>query len=458
MSKKGYDSVPVKQGEEIEAEVVDLAYGGEGVAKYNNFTIFIPFAIPGDKLTVVVDEVKKNYARASIKKVVNDSPLFTIPICGHFRKCGGCQWINMKYAGQLKYKMKILETTLKKTGGLEKVKIGKPVLHPEPFYYRERAQYKLAAGSEKISLGFYRAKSHEVIDVETCYIVKEKINEIIRHTREFLNSHKKEVTVYDERTGKGYIRHISVKVNSDNEALVTFVIAKNDVREYLRKYARFIRNKTEGIKGVTVNINTEKTNRVFSDKDTALEGSMHITERIGGINFRIGPATFFQVNSAMLKKMTEFTGKHIKSGEKVIDLYGGAGALSVPFYKKASEITVVDISRKSTEDLDEIIRENEIDNVIAVNESAEKAAGRLIQEKNPDTLVLDPPRKGVHPAIIREILKNKVRNIIYISCNPVTFARDIKELGGKYEIKEVVPVDLFPHTYHIEVMSHLRLK
>ena len=452
--KKKYNGLPVSPGQEVEAEVTDLAYGGDGVAKYKNFTIFIPYSIPGDRILAKVAAVKKNYARAVIKKTIKASPNFTIPKCPHFKKCGGCHWMNIKYEKQIEYKKKIFSQM---AGCAFPGKAPDIIPSPEPFRYRNRAQYKLSSGPDKISMGFYRAKSHEVEDVGDCLLLREKINEIARHTSNFLNGHKKEVTIYNENTGDGYLRGVAVRVNRDDDALVTFITAKNSVKKFIYKYADYIKNKTGKIAGVTVNINTKETNRVFGEKETVVDGAGIIRENAAGVNFKIGASAFFQVNTLMLEKMAGFVKKHAGKNARVLDIYGGTGALSLPLAKTAKEVFIIEADEKNTVLAEGIITENNIENAGVRKGKAEKETGRMPGMKKIDVVILDPPRKGADPAILDAIKKHRVKKIIYVSCNPATFARDAKRLSDVYEIKEIIPMDLFPHTYHIEIMSCMKL-
>ncbi len=449
--KKKFSSAPVKTGEEIEVKVTDLAYGGDGVAKYKNFAVFIPYSIPGGVLLVVIEIVKKNYARAVIKKVIKDSPYFTPPKCRHFRKCGGCHWMNMKYEKQIEYKKKIFSQM---TG-----RVSADIMpSPKPFYYRNRAQYKLSRGPDKIVMGFYRAKSHEVEGVEGCLLLREKINEIARNTAEFLNIYKKEVAIYSERTGSGYLRGVAIRVNREGGALVTFITAKNSVKKFLYEYAAYIKKRTGKIAGVTVNINTKKINRVFGEKEKVIYGSGALEEEAGGIKFKLFSSSFFQVNPEMAEKMIDFVKRNTEKESRVLDIYGGTGMLSLPLADMAREITIVESDEKAAASAAAAIEENNLYNAEIIRGRAETEIGKIIKAKNIDTVILDPPRKGAHPDVLNAVKRQKPKKVIYISCNPATYARDINNLSELYEISELVPMDLFPQTYHIEIMSCLRLK
>jgi len=454
--KKNDLTPPVKLGQKVELEITDLAYGGNGVAKYENFTVFVPLGLPGQKITASITEVKKNYAMANMNKILAESPHFIKPVCPLFSVCGGCQWLHMDYAGQIKYKKKFIDYALKTHSGVDNPNLLEAIGYTEPLYYRERAQYKPGMDKGVPVLGFYRANSHDVVKVSECFILNKKINEAAAIISSVLEKEKKKVTVYDENTGSGYLRHVAIRVNSKNEALVTFVVTENIARDYITEAAEELNKNISGLKGVVLNINKNKGNRVFGDAEKTVWGENSLYEEFNGIKFVLESDTFFQINTGMLKHMAAFVEKHVSKGAKVLDLYGGTGALSLPLFNKASEITVVEINPRSIEQFNKVVQDNGITNASAVAGDAEKEASAIIKEKKPNVIILDPPRKGVHADVLKSIIENNTPEIIYISCNPMTFARDAKELKGHYELVETVPVDLFPQTYHVETMGYFK--
>lgn len=455
--KKNNVTPPVRPGQKVELEITDLAYGGNGVAKYENFTIFVPLGLPGSKITASITEVKKNYAMANMNKILVESPHFVKPVCPLFPICGGCQWLHIDYAGQMKYKKKFIEYALKTHSGVDNPNLNEVIGYTEPLYYRDRAQYKPGVDKGVPVLGFYRANSHDVVKVNECFIVNKKINEIASIISAILEKEKKKVTVYDEKTNDGYLRHVAIRVNSKGESLVAFVVTESIARDYIDEAAKELSEKVEGIHGIVLNMNKNKGNRVFGDSEKLIWGDNFIKEQINGIEFMLEADTFFQINTGMLSHMLSFVESHVKQGAKVLDLYGGTGALSLPLYKKASEITVVEINPHSIELFKKVLSNNNITNAFAVAGDAETEASAIIKEKRPDVIILDPPRKGVHADVLKSVIENNIPEIIYISCNPMTFARDVKELKEHYELVETIPVDLFPQTYHVETMGYFRI-
>jgi 23S rRNA (uracil1939-C5)-methyltransferase len=458
MGKKEYNQAVVEKGDEIETEIVDLAYGGDSVARYKGMTVFIPYGVPGSIVRAKVTEVKRSFASARITRVVKEAEIYAKPECPYFSICGGCDWLNIKYEKQKEYKVKFIRHMLENIAELPAVKINPPVAYENPYFYRNRAQYKIARDAGKILVGFYRSRSHEVIGIDKCLIVHPKINEIAQLISLKLNEKQKEVEVYSEQRQRGYLRHVAIRVNMQGESLVTFVTADKEIKPFIREIEAVLKEKIQGLKGIVQNMNQEPGNNVFGDREKTIWGSSYIIEKAGGIDFKLDSASFFQINAGMLEKMAEFVAKNTGDGARVLDLYGGVGALTLPSHKKYSRIYNVEVDRYATEKLKETARDNKIENLEIVNDKAEDAAARILKEKSVDEIVIDPPRKGIHPAIIPALKHSKVKKIIYISCNPSTFARDMKELKEAYFLREVTPLDQFAQTYHVEIMGVLELK
>ncbi len=456
--KKNESTVNLAEGQEVVVSIEDLAYEGKGVAKNKGFTIFVPYGVPGDSVKAKITDLKKNFAVARIKEVLTKSPLHTKAMCPHFTICGGCHWLNVIYTAQAKYKLKILNSMLDKIAKTSGVKAEKIITYKSPFFYRNRAQYKVLLENGSLSVGFYKADTHEVVDIHRCYIINEKINDIIDHIKIYLK-HKEDISVYNENKEEGFLRYITVRVNRQGESLITFVVTEEPAKYFfMQGLVKYMREKIPGIKGIIANINKAKGNRIFGEKEIVLWGESYISKKFKGIEYLLGSDTFFQVNTDMLENMTGFIEKYINEGDVVVDLYGGVGTLSLPFYKKLKKIIIVEINKNSIDMLNEIIKRNDIKNTEVINADAEQIIDDVFKRNTASTLILDPPRKGLAQGTIEAIKKHKIKNIIYISCDPATFARDLGDLKEMYSVKEITALDLFPHTYHIETMSKLEYK
>jgi len=450
--------VPVAKGEEIEVDIVDLAYGGDSISKYKDFTIFLPYGVPGSKVLAKIIEVKKNFASGKIIKCVKQSDIYNNPQCPYFGMCGGCDWLNIKYQKQVEYKINILNNNLSRIAGLHNIKIQQPITYQNPFYYRNRAQYKIKYENNKIKLGFFKARSHEIIAIEKCLIINDEINKTAKIIENGLNEKIKDISVYSETNKRGYLRYITIKINSKQEVLVTFVVTSKEKKSFIDYVSNKIINENKNVKGIVLNINRNEGNTVFGDREITVYGTPYIEERYNDICFLLKSASFFQINFFIYTKMVEYLAKNISNDVNLLDLYGGVGALTLPLKEKVHQITVVDNETSNIEMLKEICKKNNIKNIFPVLSDAENVIERILYERKIQEIVVDPPRKGLHPRVLHILKKSNVRNIIYISCNPTTFARDIMELKEKYFLKEVVPMDQFAHTYHIELMAKLERK
>lgn len=457
MTKKNFISPPVKKDEEITVEISDLAYGGDSIARYNNFTIFIPYGVPGDKVKAKITEVKKDFARGIILKILKQSTIYKKPECSLFGLCGGCDWMNIVYTEQCRYKEKFLKHMLENIADIKNFKPDKIQTYNVPLYYRNRVQYKLIKEKNNIKLGFFRARSHNVVGVENCFILKKELNFIAEKIYNEINKFKQEISIYDEKTGKGYLRYICLRSNRNGDILLTFVIAKKEIKPWLIKLVDILKQDNL-IKGIVANFNFEKGNRVFGDNEKLLYGKLCITEKIRDIEFKLDSSSFFQVNAFMLEKMIEFVEKNTSEGTNILDLYGGVGALTLPLHNKYSKIVVVEIEKNATDKLNETIKLNGLKNIKVINARAESILEKIINEQKIDEVVLDPPRKGLHPHIINILNKSNIKKVIYISCNPASFSRDILRLKESYMVKKIVPLDQFAQTYHLEIMAELKKK
>jgi len=458
MTKK-FEQIPVIKGQEIETEIIDLAHGGNSVAKHDTFTLFIPYGVPGDKVKVKITDVKKNFANAEIESIITPSALRIIPPpCPYFGQCGGCHWQNVAYNAQLEFKLKSITSSLKKIAGLT---IETPEIkgYENPFSYRDRSQYKLAQGEDTVMMGFYRAGSHDVIDVQKCLIQKEVINHVMAGAREFLAANKNtSLSMYDESRASGALRYLTARVNSTGECLFTVITHEKRRNDSIEKFAKYMKENYSEIKGVVMNVNPLTGNRIFGNREDTLAGEGSIREKIRGVEFELGAETFFQVNTERLNDILDFIDANIPEGDSVVDLYAGVGALSLPLHGKIRELKAVDVFYKSINSFRKAVETGQIANAEIIKATAEAAADEVIQKGKTGTVIVDPPRKGLHKWVIQAIKKKRVENLIYISCDPATFARDLKELGDMYIIKKIEAVDMFPQTYHVETLCALGLK
>lgn len=429
-----------------------LAKGGEGVARLENFVVFIPYAVPGDKLEVEIQNISERHARGTIKSILNPSLDRTKPLCPIFGKCGGCQMQHIKYEAQLRYKEEFLRGFVKHHGKFSPDLIQPLIPAPEPWYYRNKIQLVIGCNG---AIGLFAPKSHDVVDMETCLIQSEIGNNALSILRNALK--KINITPYDETTHSGDLRHILIKIGEHGKAaLIVFVATRSPfpgesiLIDTLTKDLPFL-------KGIIINLNNKQGNRILSDTNIVIWGEDSIEEDIGGLRFKIDATSFFQVHTEQISSFYKVFDKWFPkySEGTAFDTYAGVGTFSLWLSRRFKHVTHVEIDKKAVETAAVNAKLNNISNITFISETVEKEILKL-KTDSWNIGFLDPPRSGLNTNVSQELTQMKVRNLIYISCNPASLIRDLNHLIKRYAILEIQPVDLFPHTGHLEVMVNMR--
>ncbi|MGL4607042.1 MAG: 23S rRNA (uracil(1939)-C(5))-methyltransferase RlmD [Eubacteriaceae bacterium] len=435
-------------GEKFTVELIDITHSGEGVARINNMIVFVEGGLPGDIVEIEIKTVKKSYALGKIVKINTPSPERITPACLYFNACGGCQLCHMSYKGQLESKAKLVSDALQRIGGFTNLKINPILGMDDPKRYRNKAQFKL----DKKGMGFYEKKSHSLVHITDCLNQHESTEAVIKTINTLIKDLN--LSIYDEKNHKGYIRGILLRTNQNDEVMLTIIVNGKD----LSKKDEIINAITTGVpnvKSIYVNINREKNNVILGKKSICVYGNPRLIEKIGSMNFSISPNSFFQVNSKqtevlydVIKKMANLTG-----GETVLDLYCGTGTIGLYLAENAKEVIGIESVGDAVLDARENADLNKIENATFVHGKAEETMLRVMKEghNKADLIILDPPRKGCDASLLDAIGNQKTPKVIYVSCNPSTLARDLKILTEfNYSIDAIQPVDLFPGTGHVE--------
>lgn len=444
----------------ITLNITGLGSSGEGVGKKDNFTVFVPGALSGEEVLAKVTLLKKSYAQARLIKVLTASPERTAAKCKHFALCGGCQLQHLSYAGQLAAKEQQVKDSMQRLGGFADVKV-LPILGSEqPWHYRNKMLCPLQADGDMIKAGFYAKGSHRVIDIDSC-VIQDKLNNTILHiVRDWLNKYK--ISVYDEASGRGLVRHILGRVSSHNgEVMVGLVTTKESVK-YIDKLITMLKENIPTLAGVVQNINTKRNNVILGDVTKLLYGKECITDCIGKFTFDISARSFFQVNNRQTELLysAALNFADLSGTENVLDLYCGIGTISLFLAKKAQKVCGVEVVDVAINDARANAMANGVKNVEFVCEDATVAIDKLTKTESIDVIVLDPPRAGCDKELLHKMRQAKVSKIVYVSCNPASLARDCKILceGGEYELVCVQPVDMFSQTSHVETCVLLSRK
>ncbi|WP_137671237.1 23S rRNA (uracil(1939)-C(5))-methyltransferase RlmD [Paenibacillus naphthalenovorans] len=464
------EGVPVEKNGEYIADVVGFGHDGEGVGRVDGFTLFIHGALPGERVRVKVLKVKKQYGYAKLLEILEASPDRVDAPCPIYKQCGGCQLQHLSYEAQLRWKRQLVIDNLTRIGKLqvagEEQEEGVAV-HPtlgmsDPWRYRNKAQVPIGLGSEEGGLvgGFYAQGSHRIINMKACLIQHENNDTVVAAVKRI--ARELGIRPYDEESGKGLLRHVIARCGfNTGEIMVVLVTNGKDISR-ADELVGLIREEIPGVRSICQNVNMERTNVIFGSETKVLWGSDVIYDTIGDIRFAISARSFYQVNPVQTEvlygKALEYA--QLTGEEIVIDAYCGIGTISLFLAQRAGKVYGVEIVPEAIEDA----RRNALLNGVRNAEFEVGAAEAVIpawkqQGVTPDVIVVDPPRKGCDAALLETIVAMRPERVVYVSCNPSTLARDLRVLeDGGYRTVEVQPVDMFPHTVHVECSVLLTLR
>ncbi|MCY7310822.1 MAG: 23S rRNA (uracil(1939)-C(5))-methyltransferase RlmD [Chitinophagaceae bacterium] len=460
--------------------VEDYAAEGKSLAKVDGKVIFIERVVPGDVVDVRLQKNKKDWAEGMPVHFHSYSADRVEPFCSHFGVCGGCQWQMLPYEKQLEYKHRQVEETLKRIG-----KVALPPFQPilgaaETKYYRNKIEYTFgnkrfllkeeladeSINGEQNVAGFHaKGLFDKVVDIETCYLQAEPTNEIRLAVKAFAKENN--WSFYDIRNHVGFLRTMQVRLCTTGELMINIVVGENDEQK-IKELMDYVAKQFPAITTLLYTVNTKWNDSMFDLEPVVYYGKGYAVEKLsagpGGeeFQFKIGPKSFFQTNSKQAERLYQVTREfaELTGNEVVYDLYCGTGSIGIFVSGKAKKIVGVEMIAAAIEDA----RENAALNNLS---SAEFFAGDVIDICNddffsahgkPDVIITDPPRAGMHEKLVNKILEIAAPTVVYVSCNPATQARDLNVLDEKYEVTKVQPVDMFPHTHHIENVVQLKLK
>ena len=459
-------------GQKLEIEIEKIVFGGEGLGRIDGFTVFVPMSVPGDKLEIDIISVKKSYARGLITRIIEPSKDRIEDLSKvSFEDFDGCDFGMLKYEKQLEYKDKMLEEVLTKISGidLENVQVGKIIGSDEKVNYRNKTAEPFFKKDGIIQTGFYSRKSHNVFLAKESLLKSEIAKMIIDKFLQKVNNFsgtKKEFKVFNEINNTGFLKQIMVRNNEKNEVMIIVIVNKNSQYNQLSKVLEEMYDENECIKSVYISVKTDQNN-VILGKNIHLFGSQYLEEEMEGLKFKIYPNSFFQINKKQALKLydtaIEFLNeeKNNKNNGKiyektVIDAFSGTGTIAMMLSKNIRKVIGIESVESSTLAAKLTSYENSIQNVEFVNGKVEKELPKILKRENIGAIVFDPPRRGIEEIALKSVIKNKIEKIVYISCNPATFARDVKILTENgYVLKKITPVDMFPQTSHIEVVGLL---
>ena len=484
--RNGSDTGAYKKGDILTVKIEDIGNDGEGIGKVDGYTLFVKDAVIGDLVKVSIMKSKKNYAYAHLDEVIEASEYRIDPPCKVSKACGGCQLQNVSYKKQLEFKQAKVRNNLIRIGGFEEPfvdEVMKTIVgmngstNDTCFRYRNKAQFPI--GTDKSGnpvAGFYAGRTHAIIPVSDCLLGVEEnklvLDAVLNHMKKY------KIPAYDESTGKGCFRHVLIRKGfSSKELMVCLVINQDKSRknndkcyEYIPKQSELVEEikKIPGVKSITVNINNEKTNVILGKEVYTLFGGETITDILCGNIFKISPLSFYQVNPVQTEKLYNLAVSYagLTGTETVWDLYCGIGTITLSMAKKAKQVYGIEVVPQAIDNARENAMLNKITNATFYVGKAEEVLPDFYEKRlgdeaaladenasHPDVIVVDPPRKGCDKECLDTMLKMAPDRIVYVSCDSATLSRDLRILvDGGYELKEVTPVDMFPHTVHVETV------
>ncbi|WP_022819118.1 23S rRNA (uracil(1939)-C(5))-methyltransferase RlmD [Fusobacterium russii] len=451
----------LKKSDIVEVKIEKIVFGGEGLGYYDkSFAIFVPMSVPDDIVEVEIISVKKTYARGLIKKIIKAGPERVRTDKITFEDFDGCDFAMLEYEAQLKYKKMMVEDVMQRLGKLSNFSLDKIVASENILHYRNKIIEPFSTYNNKIISGFFKRKSHDVFEVEENILNSKLGNRIIKRLKELLNERK--ISVYDEQSHTGLLRNVMIRTNSKSEAMIVLIINANKISPEVENILLSLKDELKEIKSIYFSSNTKKTNTLLGEKNNLIWGSKYIQENIEGINFYISPNSFFQINLEQTKKLYSLALSMFSNIEDkhIVDAYSGTGTIAMIMAKKAKKVYSIEIVKSATEDGKRTAQENGIENIEFINGAVEEKLEELVKAKKQiDTIIFDPPRKGLEVSIINKVAELSLREVVYISCNPSTLARDIKLFTEKgYSPERLEAVDMFPQTSHVETICLLSHK
>ncbi|MBM3463733.1 MAG: 23S rRNA (uracil(1939)-C(5))-methyltransferase RlmD [Armatimonadetes bacterium] len=455
---------PLQSGSMVRLDITSMAVGGDGVSRIDGdgLVVFVEGGAPGDSADVELTEVHRHYARGRVRKVHVASADRVDPPCPIYDRCGGCHLQHLSDEAQLRLKSHIVREALR-LGHLTDVPV-RPCLPTRAWEYRSKMQ--LVAGFKQGPLlGLYERHSHRVVPLEHCLIAHPLANRVMAAASEAVARLGWEV--YDERTGGGLLRHVIARVSEAHDEALVVVVATREALPREDEFVAMLRARVPEVVGVMVNENTRRTNVILGPRTRHVWGRDHIVEVVTvppgpvGVQFRIGPSSFFQINRVGLEEIGRLVRHYLepRPEDVVVDGYCGVGAISLLLASSVGRVIGIEEVDEAVRAARENVRLNDVHNAQFVTDRVERELVRIVARgEKVDAVVLDPPRKGCDIAVLETIAKLRVPRVVYVSCNPATLARDLALLAGMgYGADEIQPLDMFPQTSHVECVTRVRI-
>ncbi|MFC2089088.1 23S rRNA (uracil(1939)-C(5))-methyltransferase RlmD [Calditrichota bacterium] len=464
MNQKKY---PVKRNEELIVEIENVAFGGKGVCRYDDYVLFIPNTLPGDKVKIRVTRRKAGYGEARILEMIDPSSLRQDPPCKYFEWCGGCTWQNTNYEQQLEFKWNHVSESLNHIADIENINVQNPISAPKVWGYRNKMEFSFSdrrwllpnelgdmSIDKSFALGLHVPGTFDkILAIDECLLQSNIANVILRYVDQYCRN--KSLKPYGIHSHDGFLRFLVIRESSDSGELMVNIVTAYEDFPVLEDLAEELTQKFTQVVSVVNTINEKKAQIAYGEKEHVLFGENFIADKLLGMEFKISANSFFQTNTQQAEKLyrTVIEFAAVENKHLIWDLYSGTGTISLILAKSAKFVTGFELIDSSVKDA----RKNAVKFGV---KNIKFCTGDLLNnlssiEDQPDTIVTDPPRSGMHPKVTQFLNSSGTQRIVYVSCNPTTMARDLKILMENYRLIKVQPVDMFPQTYHIECVSLL---
>jgi len=466
----------LKKGETVELNVEATAFKGKGIAKVDGLAVFIPGTAPGDKLTAMITRKKKSFCEAKILEIIEPSPIRIEPVCSHADTCGGCTWQHIPYEKQIKEKEQHVRDHMSRIAGLDE-DIVQPIIGcDEPLYYRNKMEYSFGTRrwltdeeierDEFVDDSGFAAGMHapgrydKILNLYECHLQNPVSFQLLDFVRNYCLQH--DIAAFNTHKNEGFMRHLVVRTSAYSDDVMVNLVTYRDEPKTIKKLADQLLYKFPQVTTIVNNINDQPNPTAVGRFEHVLYGPGFIVDHIGKHTFKIDANAFFQTNTRQAEELYSVARKYAEAdrGGHLFDLYCGVGTLSLFMADKAEKVTGIEIVDVAVKNARFNAKENNVDNVEFVLGDMKDTFNDDFLAKNgrPDCVITDPPRSGMHPDVVDQLCKLDTNRLVYVSCNPSTMARDIKQLKEFYTVEKVQPVDMFPQTYHIEAVAKLTRK
>ena len=457
----------IKKGLQTEVEITDVAFGGRGLAHLDGMAVFVDQAVPGDRVIIHIFRKKKNYAEARMIDLIQSSPFRIIAPCEYSGFCGGCKWQFVKYEQQLIYKRQHVLDSLEHIGSIRDVMVHDTIPSKLIFGYRNKMEFSCSdrrwllpheLDRVDVDMGFalglhVPGTFHKVIDTRECLLQPDLGNQLMDEVRTFIRSSDK--PVYGLRSHIGFWRFLVLRHSVAHDQWMVNIVTSEDGRETVQPLADRLIDRYPKVVSIINNITSRKAGVAVGDVEYTLAGSDIISDKISGFEFEISANSFFQTNTRgaapLFKTVEKYAG--LTGTETVLDLYSGTGTIPILLSEHSKAVTGIEIIESAVADAEKNCRKNGISNCRFIMGDIRKCLSQITQP--PDVLIIDPPRAGMHKDVVKQVLELGAGRVVYVSCNPATMARDLQVMQESYRLDEVQPVDMFPHTYHVEAVAKL---